>query len=329
MNTWIRMASLAVGLALLGLLLAQHDLGALAAALAAVGWGVLWATLAHLPTVWLDMLAWRHLVAAARRPGRMAMFGFRWIGESVNALLPAAQVGGDVARARLLALAGVPGAEAGASVVVDFTLGLATQVVFSLVGVAALLAFVAPGDLGAPVVAAVAGVVAVAALVYGIQRAGAIALVGRFLGTLARGESWRGVAGGVAAMEDRLRELYARRTDLLVAAGWRLASWFAHAAEVWIVLAFLGVDAGFVAALVIESLTAAIRSAAFMIPGALGAQEGGIVVLFALLGLPPDAAWAVAMVKRIRELGVGAPGLMLWAMAERDVLRRLLGRGRP
>ena len=53
-----------------------------------------------------------------------------------------------------------------------------------------------------------------------------------------------------------------------------LTFWFFGALEVWVMLSFLGLPAGYPEALVIESLTQAIRGAAFAIPGALGAQEG-------------------------------------------------------
>ena len=43
----------------------------------------------------------------------------------------------------------------------------------------------------------------------------------------------------------------------------------------------------------------AVRGAAFAVPGALGAQEGGLIVLCAIFGVPPDAALALSLVKRI------------------------------
>jgi hypothetical protein len=63
----------------------------------------------------------------------------QWIRESINTLLPVASVGGDVASMRLAHLRGVPGAQAASSVIVDTTVGLVTQVIFVLSGVALLL----------------------------------------------------------------------------------------------------------------------------------------------------------------------------------------------
>ena len=53
-------------------------------------------------------------------------------------------------------------------------------------------------------------------------------------------------------------------------------------------------------------------SAAVMVPGALGLQEGGYVLVGAALGIPGEAALALALVKRARELALGLPSLVAW-----------------
>ena len=61
--------------------------------------------------------------------------------------------------------------------------------------------------------------------------------------------------------------------------------------------------------MIIESLLHAVRGAAFAVPGALGAQEGGLIVLCAIFGVPPEAALALSLVKRIPDFVLGLPGL--------------------
>jgi hypothetical protein len=53
-----------------------------------------------------------------------------------------------------------------------------------------------------------------------------------------------------------------------------------------------------------------------MVPGALGAQESGMVLFGALLGLPADLSLAVSLAKRVRELALGLPGLAAWQWVE-------------
>src|SRR5947207_1414742 len=82
----------------------------------------------------------------------------------------------------------------------------------------------------------------------------------------------------------------------------------------------MGHPIGLGEALVIESLLHAIRGAAFAIPGSLGAQEGGLVLLCAIFGIPPEQAIALSLVKRAADLVLGVPGLVGWQMLEWDYL---------
>jgi len=52
------------------------------------------------------------------------------------------------------------------------------------------------------------------------------------------------------------------------------------------------------------------------VPGALGVQEGGYVVVGSLLGIPGDAAFALSLIARARELILGIPGLVAWQVIE-------------
>jgi uncharacterized membrane protein YbhN (UPF0104 family) len=60
----------------------------------------------------------------------------------------------------------------------------------------------------------------------------------------------------------------------------------------------------------------AIRGAAFAIPSALGAQEGGLVALCAIFGVPAEAAIAMSLIKRVPDLVFGVPALLGWQILE-------------
>src|SRR4029079_14237179 len=106
------------------------------------------------------------------------------------------------------------------------------------------------------------------------------------------------------------------RSDLLASPVVHMAGWIIGVAEVLIVFACMGHPVSIVEAVVIESLLHAIRGAAFAIPGALGAQEGGLVLLCAAFGIPPEQAIALSLVKRAADLVLGGPGLLGWQMLE-------------
>ena len=57
-------------------------------------------------------------------------------------------------------------------------------------------------------------------------------------------------------------------------------------------------------------------AAAFLVPGALGAQEGGFLLVGTLLSLPAEGALALALTRRVRELAFGIPGILAWQWFE-------------
>ena len=69
------------------------------------------------------------------------------------------------------------------------------------------------------------------------------------------------------------------------------------------------------------------RTAAFAIPGGLGAQETAILLIGSHLGLSPGTAIALALVKRVQEFIVCAPGLIAWWYSERSAGARRPGDG--
>jgi uncharacterized membrane protein YbhN (UPF0104 family) len=119
-----------------------------------------------------------------------------------------------------------------------------------------------------------------------------------------------------------VRKLYRERR--LVAASFALSfvGWIVGIGEVWLALAFIGHPVSWLDALLLESVGQAIRGAAFAIPGSLGAQEGGYLLLAPLVGLTPDAALALSLAKRARELALGLPGIVYVHWSERNWQRR-------
>jgi uncharacterized membrane protein YbhN (UPF0104 family) len=81
----------------------------------------------------------------------------------------------------------------------------------------------------------------------------------------------------------------------------------------------MGAPISFLKAVVYESLLQAISSAAFFVPGGLGVQEGGFILIGRALGLDPVTSLALAGTRRARELLIYLPGLLAWQMAEASV----------
>ncbi len=320
--TWIAFLA---GLAAFVLLVGYHGLGEVAAALAVAGWGLPLIAAAHIVPMGAEALGWRYLIDPAHRPGFRTMLWGRWIGEAVDNLLPVAQVGGDLVRIRLFRTLGMPAAVVAASLVADITLTVVTLIGFTLFGLVLLAAYVT-GD--GPLLL-LALVIPVSALLIGgfylVQQRGLFGGVTRLLQRVVGPLDAR-LVDGAEALDRENRRIYARRKDVLRSAFWLSAAWVLGTFEVWLALWLLGYPVSLLEALLIESLVQAVRTAAFLIPGALGVQEGGFLALGMLLSLPPEAALALALTRRVRELAFGIPGILAWQWCEARRLWRW-GRG--
>jgi putative membrane protein len=302
-----------VGLALFTALLAAHGAGDVVAALRAAGIGLVAVAAFHLLPMLADALGWRRLLPAELRPPVRTVLWARWIGESVNGLLPVLQVGGNIVKAGLLARTGVGGPLAGASVVVDVTLVMLTQLIFTLIGLALLLLHLGGHQLALPVAVGVVVMGSIVAAFYAAQRQGVFGALAQLLAKLGRGR-WVSLVAGGDAIDASVAVLYRQRRTVASSSAFHLVSWIAGVGEVWLALFFLGHPVSLPAAVMLESLGQAVRAGAFAVPGALGVQEGGYVMLGRVLGLGPETALALSLTKRVRELLLGVPGLVAWQL---------------
>jgi uncharacterized membrane protein YbhN (UPF0104 family) len=89
-----------------------------------------------------------------------------------------------------------------------------------------------------------------------------------------------------------------------------VAGWTVGALEIYLILRAIGVAVGWKMALALETGAVLIDGILFFVPGKVGTQEGGKVVLFAALGLDPVRGLTVGVVRRIRELAYAVLGLL-------------------
>ena len=154
------------------------------------------------------------------------------------------------------------------------------------------------------------------------QRFGGFWLLEKALLRLARDPKWAAL-GGIASLNARLLDLYRKPARLGLGFAIHLGIWFFGVLEVWIALRFMGYPVDYRTALIIESLAQAVRGAAFVVPGAIGVQEGGFIALCAVFGIPAPTAIALSFVKRLPEIAIGLPGLLIWQGLEgRNLLRQ-------
>jgi putative membrane protein len=310
----------ALGLCLAAYLVLHIGFTAVLSAAGAVGWGgfgllCLYA-LALFP---LLGASWALLLPGARG-GIWVFVWARMVREAAADVLPFSQVGGIVLGARTAIRHGIAGPEAFASTIVDVTSEALAQIAFVALGFAILSAGTPPSSSSAAlskafavglVLAVLAGVVLVFLQRYGHRVTGRLAarLVPR-------------AAASAEAVADTLDVIYRSRPRIALSSAMHLLGWLASGAGTWIAFRLIGVRVGLPSVIAIESLVGAAKSAAALVPNALGVQEASYAALAPLFGIGPEFGLAVSLLRRARDIAIGAPVLLI---SQAEAGRRALG----
>jgi putative membrane protein len=299
-------------------LLWQENPIAVWGALRVAGAGLLLAALAHGLPMLANACDWRSLIRGVNRPGIARMLHLVWVRESVNSLLPVARIGGEVVSFRMLKRWGVRPSTAAGSLVVDMQLTVISQLLFTMVGIGFLFAQAQSNTLRLAGQLAWGVVVLTPLLVLFalVQHASPFERITRALNRMMSGKL-AALVGQSAQIDQAIKRIWRRRAVVLrYLFFWQPLQCVLTALEIWLALYFLGAPVSLTEAVVIESLIQALSSAAFFVPGSLGVQEGGFILIGGAFGLDPSICLALAGARRIRDLLIFVPGLVAWQFAE-------------
>jgi len=309
----LRALLLVVGLVFLGVLVMTNEPAAIFAAVRGLSWRL--AVIAVFPFVLVttfDTLGWKYAFLRDRVPFRTLM-AVRIAGEAFNLTTPTASLGGEAIKTWLLRRH-VSLDEAVLSVVVAKTTITLAQGLFLLLGIVVAWTAGLPNSsllhgmmwLLALEVLAVAGFVTA-------QLRGLFGPVERWLGRVGLRLSRHKETG--ARVDRGLVKFYRDKPRrLLLSIAFHLVAWLLGVVEVFLALRFLGVPVSLTTATIIEAFGTAVRFATFLVPASVGAQEGGYVVTFVALGLPPSTAVAFGLTRRVREILWIIVGLAIFAL---------------
>ncbi len=292
-------------------------------ALLSIGWAGLAAILVYrlAATTLLGLCWW--LLVVPRRPLPAFVWG-RLIRDAAAEVLPLSQIGGFVMGARAAALMGVPGAVAIASTVADVTMEALAQGGYTTLGLG-ILAARHPGNHLIIWMALGLAIGLTSLVAFGAMQRHGFGRAARLMAPIVTRCFRAAAVGRLAPVSEALRDIWTHGPALRMAGLLHFAAWIVSAVEAWMALHFMGIGLGLGAVIATESLIHAIRSVAFAVPNALGIQEGAYIRIGGTFGLPPDAALALSLLKRARDLSLGVPALLSWQIAESS---RLLA-GRP
>jgi putative membrane protein len=307
----VRLAILAAGAAALAAITVRAGMEPVLRSLAALKLsGLAIIILLHLPVIGLMGLAWWCIGReTAARPGPFV--AARLARDSIAEVLPFSQLGGFVGGVRLLVLAGSRTLDASLTLFADLVAEFSAKLLYTLAGLLVLAWLLPHAGLIRPFSLALAG----AFLIFGLL----LLLRRRFRTGLNRLAHW----GLRKYMPQPPSEDSERDLSRVFSPGHFLPSfaihavcWLFGAAEAWVTLHLMGVSVNTGQALVIDCLATAFRTLGFLVPGALGIQEAGYVLVCALFGLTPASAIAFSLARRARDIVIGLAGLGLWQTLE-------------
>jgi putative membrane protein len=304
-------AAALAGLAVVAWLVLHIGFAAVVSAIASVGWSGFAILCAYALMLFAVLgTAWFSLIADLP-PSRIATFVWgRIVRDAAGEVLPFSQFGGILIGVRALVLRGVATPMAFASTIVDVTTEMVAQIVFIFVGISLfVLRFGMGGRTNNLPFAVIAGIV--------LAIAGSIAFVvlqRRGLG-LAEKLATQFLPGAVKHAQSLGRDIetiYETPGRLAASCAIHICAWFASAIGTWLAIRLIGGNVSIAGAIAIESILSALRSTAVVVPGALGIQEAGYALMLPLFGLPAEMGLAVSLLKRAREIAIGAPVLLMW-----------------
>ena len=248
------------------------------------------------------------------------ILAIRTAGEVVNMTTPTAYVGGEPLKAYLLKKHDVPMVEGLASVIIAKTTMTIAEVLFILLGIAlGVWLFGGNDSSGQTVTAALLSVgllaFGTAAFVF-VQRQGLFTWLLEFLRKVGLKIAY------LEAREEQLRSLdrtildfYRQKRPVFYAStGLFFLGWMAEALEVYVIISYLGGPAMALSAISIGALSVFIKGGTFFIPGSLGAQDGGNLLLLKAFGYSDVTGITFALLRRFRELVWIGLGLLCLAL---------------
>lgn len=308
-RSWLlQVLFLVAGIALFAIVLADIELGELVASLRQVGFiGFGAILLLYLVEFLLDVLTWQATIVSSHWDRRWVtrLFWFKIAGEAFNNGTPTGGVGGEPIKAVFLNRNfGIGYGEAIASLILYKTIIVLSLILFLGVGFALMLANPILPDVYNTVAAVGFVALAVGVVLFFLlqrfkimTRTGNLIFSGRLSGTVHK------IFEYVRDMDDRLVEYYTgHRKRFYAGFAMSIVNWVLGAAEVYLVMLFLGHPVTMTDAVIIEVFVQLVRAGTFFIPSSIGAQEGAFLVIGGAVAGVPTLGVAMALVRRIREI---------------------------
>lgn len=308
----VRAFSFVFGAVLLGYMLYRFGSARVWLDLKSIGWRLLPIIALELMINGFNALGWWHTFPRQTRGGTLKeMFLVRLAGSALNQTLPAASLGGEPVRVLLLKHR-FPMSVTAAAVLSTKAAESLARALFVVCGMFLASGLIRPGYL--PMRSLVIGFILTALGVAAFMTVQLGGFSGSLTSLVARlrvlGRSGKRIELGLKLAGEHLRELYGSRPlDFAAAVALSLAGLCLGVIQVWLMMGWLGLRRDWLSSLAVEAFSVLVNFILFAVPGSLGVQEGGKLLIFAALGLPVSTGLSIGVAFRLNSLANVAAGL--------------------
>ena len=269
---------------------------------------------AHVPTLFFDSLAWVCLMSKNRLTILQAL-NITWIAQTSGKFIPTGNITGEFIRFYLAKKSGQRFVDSSSTVVADLV--VATFALF-IVGLFSLICILeidndVVGNYNFFYLLFSLLVIMISCLIFFIIIRKRI--VKTFLkksSKLFKFSLKKPNIINLIRLDYSLYKLSYKKKKLFKSLILRIFGWVSGAFEIYIFLIIIGIDAKLIDVILIESVTAIVRSVAFFIPAGLGIQELTFIIIGEYVGYSAIVSFSMAIGRRLREILVGLPAIIVW-----------------
>ncbi len=269
---------------------------------------------AHIPSLYFDSYAWLVLMTKNRLSNTSA-FLITWISQTSGKIFPTGNITGELVRVYLAKKSGQTFSYASTTVLVDIFLATISLLIFGIFSFILILF----KDSSLILENGFTYLILSMFLIFMATILFVMIIRNRLLYVLLKKIPFkdnlkldRSKIISILRLDYLLYKLSHEEGVLFKSLAFRLLGWLAGAFEIYIFLLIIDVDANFLDVIIIESITAIIRSIAFFIPAGLGVQELAFVMIGEILGFSYTTSFSIALGRRLREVMVGIPAIFYW-----------------
>ncbi|MBT3514435.1 MAG: flippase-like domain-containing protein [Nitrospina sp.] len=318
---YLKLFFLLIGCLLLAWAISTVNLFAVVNLLIKLGYGFLIVLILYGIVTWVDTIAWKNNFKReeTRQFSLWSLWCIRQIGEAYNTITPLGTLGGEPIKAQLLKEKhGLSLKQGMASQVIARTTFLIGLILFFIPGIFfTLQSNIIPNEIKGACILSMAILSILIFLFLIFQITGTLGKLARWSSKRPFGKKMNVFLKKLEILDESISSYY--RQDIrraIISVSYAFIGWVIGMAELYVTLYFLGYNLSLTDLWLIEALAQLIRNASFFIPLSIGAQEGGLLLIFTALGLPGTLGITVSFVRRIKELLWVCLGLAIgWGIA--------------